>query len=59
LTVHDNGRGFTTANGRKTFGLLGMRERIAMLGGHLEIDSQPGRGTRIVARIPLRKASGT
>ena len=59
LTVHDNGRGFTAANGRKTFGLLGMRERIAMLGGHLEIDSQPGRGTRIVASIPLRKASGT
>jgi PAS domain S-box-containing protein len=59
LTVHDNGRGFAATNGRKTFGLLGMRERIAMLGGHLEIDSQPGRGTRIVASIPLRKASGT
>lgn len=56
LIVHDNGRGFAAAAG-KTFGLLGMRERIAMLGGHLEIDSQPGRGTRIVARIPLRKTS--
>jgi PAS domain S-box-containing protein len=59
LTVHDNGRGFAAAHGRKTFGLLGMRERIAMLGGHLEIDSQPGRGTRIVARIPLRKTTST
>jgi PAS domain S-box-containing protein len=57
LIVHDNGRGFAAASSGKTFGLLGMRERIAMLGGQLEIDSQPDRGTRIVARIPLRKTS--
>jgi PAS domain S-box-containing protein len=57
LIVHDNGHGFAAASSGKTFGLLGMRERIAMLGGQLEIDSQPDRGTRIVARIPLRKTS--
>lgn len=35
-------------------GLIGMRERTALLGGELSIDAMPGRGTRIVARIPER-----
>ena len=41
------------AAARKSFGLLGMGERVNMLGGDLEIDSQPGRGTRIAATFPL------
>lgn len=40
------------------YGLLSMRERVELLGGKLEITSQPGRGTRIVARVPLKKESG-
>mgnify|MGYP002715595043 CR=1 FL=1 len=36
-----------------SFGLVGMRERIQMLGGQLCIDSQPGEGTTITARVPL------
>jgi signal transduction histidine kinase len=32
-----------------------MRERVTMLGGHIEIASQPGQGTRIDAWLPLRK----
>jgi hypothetical protein len=55
LTIQDNGRGLTAAGDRKTFGLLGMRERVTMLGGHIEIASQPGQGTRIDAWLPLRK----
>lgn len=55
LGVTDNGCGFDVANRTKRFGLLGMRERITMLGGRLEIDSQPGSGTHIDGWLPLRK----
>jgi signal transduction histidine kinase len=50
LEVADNGRGFTvhTASGN---GLPGMRERLAALGGVVEIDSAPGRGTRVTASV--------
>jgi PAS domain S-box-containing protein len=39
--------------GRGRLGLLGMRERVALVGGVLEIESIPERGTTIIARIPL------
>jgi signal transduction histidine kinase len=55
LIVTDNGCGFDVTNRTKRFGLLGMRERITMLDGHLEIVSQPGQGTRIDGWLPLRK----
>jgi signal transduction histidine kinase len=54
LTIEDDGRGFSAeaiAPGR--LGLVGMRERIALLGGSLRIDAFPGRGTRIEARLPV------
>jgi len=34
-------------------GLIGMSERAHMIGGSMEIDSAPGRGTRILVRLPL------
>ena len=56
LEVVDNGVGFDASyiNKRNThgLGLVGMRERIAMIGGSLEIASQPGVGTRIKAQAP-------
>jgi len=55
LVVTDDGRGIAASGNKKTFGLLGMRERITILGGTLEIDSQPERGTRIACRLPLTK----
>lgn len=55
LSISDNGRGFGAANSKKTFGLLGMRERVTMLGGTLEIDSQAGHGVRITGWLPLGK----
>jgi signal transduction histidine kinase len=50
LEVADNGRGFAVhaASGN---GLPGMRERVAALGGVVEIDSAPGRGTRVTASV--------
>ena len=57
LRVCDNGTGFdaSAAQGTKTFGLLGMRERAGMIGGSLTIDSQPGGGTSIEMLIPLQR----
>jgi two-component system, NarL family, sensor histidine kinase UhpB len=58
LVVQDNGRGLpdAAAGKKKSYGLLGMRERVRMLGGHLEISSEPGKGTRIEASIPTQEA---
>jgi len=55
LSVSDNGAGFSVgAVGRKplTFGLAGMRERAALLGGTLAIRSSPGKGATISLRLP-------
>jgi PAS domain S-box-containing protein len=55
LEVRDNGRGFDRAAEakRKTFGLLGMRERALALGGRVDIISAPGMGTVIGVSIPI------
>ncbi len=53
VEVADDGKGFQGAPGPRSFGLLGMRERAKALGGHLEMDSRPGGGTRVLARIPI------
>lgn len=54
LTIADDGSGLAAGleSERKTYGLLGMRERVDMLGGRLAIDSAPGRGTHIEVSIP-------
>ena len=50
LTVVDNGQGFdTTRQGRPGVGLLSMQERMKALGGDAQVESTPGKGTRIVA----------
>ena len=57
IEVQDNGCGFdshTTAPPGKHYGLLGMQERAELLGGHVLIDSSPGRGTRVEIIIPKR-----
>jgi signal transduction histidine kinase len=57
LDVYDDGRGFDPdsgpGGGRARFGLHGMRERIAELGGALTIESAPGEGTAVAAALPL------
>ena len=57
LEIQDNGCGFDptapVSESGSGLGLLGMRERLAMIGGELDIDSAPNRGTTISARAPL------
>jgi signal transduction histidine kinase len=54
IEVRDEGRGFNPNDPRRGFGLLGMRERLELTGGALEVDSQPGAGTRVSATLPAR-----
>jgi signal transduction histidine kinase len=54
FSVRDDGAGFDTRFVRG-LGLLGMEERVRRLGGHLEIDSRLGRGTRIAAELPIEE----
>jgi signal transduction histidine kinase len=60
LVVSDDGIGFdldeTRARGDENVGLVGMSERIALVEGDLRIDSKPGRGTTVVAQVPVRNA---
>jgi PAS domain S-box-containing protein len=62
LLIHDNGRGFDQADPSlsNSLGLLGMRERAAILGGQVNISSAAGKGTTVTAWIPLpsREESG-
>jgi signal transduction histidine kinase len=58
VTIKDDGKGFQLeqvlrANKNRRLGLLGMRERLQMVGGNVAIDSTPGEGTTILAQIPL------
>jgi len=53
VEIRDNGRGIAGDGGGKTFGLLGMRERIGMLGGTIDIVSAPGGGTAVRIAVPL------
>jgi signal transduction histidine kinase len=63
LSVEDDGIGFCVRQasaGRETYGLAGMRERVALLGGTLEIESRSGAGasgTRVRAVLPIREES--
>jgi two-component system sensor histidine kinase UhpB len=57
-SVEDDGAGFDVEEMMRSrergLGLFGMQERLALVGGQLVIDSSPGSGTRIHARVPLR-----
>jgi two-component system, NarL family, sensor histidine kinase UhpB len=56
--VDDDGQGFDVEEMMRSrergLGLFGMQERLALVQGELVIDSEPGRGTRIQARVPTR-----
>ncbi len=58
MTIKDNGKGFPTdhtlhSKKNKRLGLLGMRERLDMVGGRFTITSARGKGTTVLAQIPL------
>jgi PAS domain S-box-containing protein len=62
MKIKDDGQAFRVeralqANGSKRLGLLGMRERLEMVGGHFRVESAPGQGTTIIAQIPSGKVA--
>jgi two-component system sensor histidine kinase UhpB len=61
LCIEDDGVGFDPARSQALrphgLGLVGMRERLSLVGGRLSIESRAGGGTRLVARAPLAKPS--
>ncbi len=65
LRVADDGIGFSVGRvesqdraDRPHLGLLGMRERMQLIGGQLRIESEPGKGTLIAASIPWGDSPG-
>lgn len=61
VDLRDNGVGFDKSSvaGSGGFGLKGMRERIEKVGGHLAIETAPGKGTCISIEVPLRARTNT
>jgi signal transduction histidine kinase len=58
MTITDDGKGFQTERGvhtkkGKRLGLLGMRERLEIVGGNFAVTSAPGKGTTVLAQVPL------
>jgi signal transduction histidine kinase len=53
LLVSDDGQGLTLSAGSEGFGLQGLRERAAQLGGDLHVEPRPGGGTQLSLRLPL------
>jgi signal transduction histidine kinase len=63
MKIKDNGKGFPAervlhAKKGKRLGLLGMRERLEMVSGNFAIKSAPGKGTTVIAQIPLTDGRG-
>lgn len=56
VSLQDNGRGFTTEGLQRRGGLLHMQDRARSFGGTVEVVSEPGAGTRVVARFPRQPA---
>ncbi|HEX9242628.1 MAG TPA: ATP-binding protein [Anaeromyxobacter sp.] len=59
IDIEDDGRGFDAGEvagreGRRPWGLLGIRERAEILGGTAKVESSPGSGTHVTIRIPLQ-----
>lgn len=55
ISVEDDGRGFSPDPNSERFGLTGMKERVSLSGGEFELESEPGKGTRIRARLPVAR----
>ncbi|NOX55881.1 MAG: sensor histidine kinase, partial [Planctomycetes bacterium] len=56
LTIEDDGKGFDTSkphHSHGALGLLGMQERVTLLGGSFRVESRPGNGTRVLVEVPV------
>jgi signal transduction histidine kinase len=64
IEIEDDGKGFDPAilsappDAGAALGLMGMQERVELLGGTIEIDSAPGQGTRVALRVPIAATAG-
>ncbi|MEA2401248.1 MAG: hypothetical protein QOK00_1651 [Thermoleophilaceae bacterium] len=54
IEVRDDGRGFELGTRSDGFGLVGMRERVDLVGGEISIESKSGAGTLVSAKVPAR-----
>jgi signal transduction histidine kinase len=54
IEIRDDGRGFDPAASTDGFGLVGMRERVDLVGGEVSIESKPDAGTLVIAKLPAR-----
>ena len=60
VEIRDDGKGFDVRSVKpSTHGLAGMRHRVEAAGGRLNVMSQPGHGTRIMATLPKLEPAGT
>jgi signal transduction histidine kinase len=57
VVVEDDGTGIDPQISGSGYGLVGMRERVDLVGGRIEIDSAPQTGTRVHATIPLARSA--
>jgi len=55
LSVVDDGAGFDPAQITAGFGLVGMQDRVALVGGKVSVESSPGAGTTVHAEVPARR----
>jgi signal transduction histidine kinase len=55
LVISDDGQGFDLAEARRRggVGLISLDERVRLIGGHLNIETQPRRGTELRVRVPI------
>ncbi len=57
LIIKDDGKGFdieSVSANKESFGIMGMKERVELFGGELDIISSPGSGTQVIIRVPLQ-----
>jgi signal transduction histidine kinase len=59
VVIEDDGAGFDPDSAPKgRLGLVGMRERVELVGGEIDVDSSPGSGTTVAVQIPVPKGGG-
>ena len=56
MSINDNGKGFDTSvlGSTKTLGIMGMKERTMMIAGEYTITSVPGKGTKVIVKVPMK-----